>query len=84
MSENTPPTDLPVDPFDGWITPTEASLLLQCSSAWIRQLCDRGELKHTMTPLGRLISLASVTRIKEVGWTRKRQTSRVRGELSKD
>ena len=45
-----------------WCTVGEAARTLELSVAWVRQLSDRGTLVCTVTPLGRLISLDSVTK----------------------
>lgn len=48
-----------------WLSPTEAANLLGISSNRVRQLADAGKLVAERSPLGRLISRASVEQLRE-------------------
>jgi len=48
---------------DGWLSPGEAARELGLSVTRIHQLADKGRLVMQRTPLGRLISKASVEKM---------------------
>jgi hypothetical protein len=46
-----------------WLAPVEAGRRLDVTSARVKQLIDAGRLEWKATPLGRLISAASVAQL---------------------
>jgi hypothetical protein len=46
-----------------WVSVAQAARMLELTPARIRQMTNAGQIKHRMTPLGRLIDTEDVERL---------------------
>ena len=59
-----------------WLSPAGAARELGLSRDMVQILCNRGQLVHQRTPLGRLIDRGSVAQLKETRAARRQRDAR--------
>ncbi len=52
-----------IDLMTGWLSPAEAARRLGVTGTRIRQMMQEGKLEFLQTPIGRIVSAASVDRL---------------------